>query len=98
MAYFDVTDRKRNNDIRHKLERRLDEIENNENLIMVGDFNGPQKSNWNGQLTLELMDKANVILLNGDEKCSREITRNHPMEKKCNRFHICQPKDLHKLY
>lgn len=59
LVYFDVIDRERNQGIKYILEARLEEIENDERLILLGDFNGhlgfivPQKLNWKGKITLE---------------------------------------------
>ena len=49
--------------------------------MVLGDFNGhigfigPQNLNYNGNNVLNLIEKWNLILLNGDEKCEGVITR-----------------------
>lgn len=65
-VYMAVTE-VRNNAIKQILERKVEEIDNEEKLMILGDFNGhlgsigPQEINWNGK-------KTKLMLLNGDDK------------------------------
>ena len=53
---------------------------NTRNYIILGDLNGhtgflgPQSMNKNGEIMLDLIDKNNLILLNGQPECKGEIT------------------------
>lgn len=81
LVCMDVQDQKRNENIRRELNTILDECTDRENIIVLGDFNGhlgfigDQALNRNGRYVLQLMENYNLTLLNGDEKCSGEITR-----------------------
>ena len=80
VIYLDVKDRERNRKIVEDLERNLEKHED-ENIILVGDFNGhlgfigAQQVNFNGQLIMKLMERWNLTLLNGMEGCIGENTR-----------------------
>ena len=51
-----------------------------ESYMILGDFNGhlgflgPHPMNKNGELLYNLIDKHNLILLNGHPECTGEIT------------------------
>ena len=59
----------------------MEKIKENEYIIILGDFNshvgflGPQKLEEKGRLLLNLIEKWNLIMLNGDQRCLGEITR-----------------------
>ena len=70
---------KKETKIRAELERKLESIDEQEALIIVGDFNchlgflGYQEENENGT-TMEFINGNNLILLNSDEKCQGTYT------------------------
>ena len=86
LAYFDVgktktgDDAERNRKIRADIEKAIEE-NTNEGLMVLGDFNAHLKrldgrrTDENGRMVLEWIDKLNLILLNGDEKCKGTYTR-----------------------
>ena len=55
-----------------------DHIQNIKNYIILDDFNGPigflgpQPTNKNGELMLDLIDSNNLVLLNGHADCRGE--------------------------
>lgn len=77
---MDVQDQGRNGLIRGELERKLLEL-SDENLLVMEDFNdhlgiiGKQRVDRNGKYVLELMRRWNLTLLNADDRCDGEITR-----------------------
>lgn len=79
LVYLVVNDHSRNNNMQKEIEYILDKYEN-EPLVLFGDFNGhigflePQEPNKNGERVIHFIVNKNLILLNGDSKCSREIT------------------------
>ena len=81
LVYMDVKDQDRNDIIRKKLNRILENIDSSEKIIILGDFNGhlgfvgPQHLDKNGKYVLDLMENFNLTLLNGDDNCNGEITR-----------------------
>ena len=81
LLYMDVSNEERNINIRSELNKILDQCNENENMIVLGDFNGhigfigPQDLNRNGKYLLDIMERFNLILLNGDDRCQGEITR-----------------------
>ena len=78
---MDVQEEARNMKIKNKVREVVEEIDVDENLILLGDFNanlgfvGPQKLNKNGKVVIELMETFNLILPNGDDRCEGQITR-----------------------
>ena len=86
LAYFDVGKKKtgddagRNRKIRAEIEKAMEE-NTSEGLMVLGDFNAHLKrldgrrTDENGKMVLEWIDKLNLILLNGDEKCKGTYTR-----------------------
>lgn len=81
LTYIDVSDRTRNGKIITKIDEELEKVQDEQLVILLGDFDGhlgfigPQPLNYNGKEVLDIMDKWNMILLNGDLKCEGEITR-----------------------
>ena len=65
---------------KHLMKYIQDHIQNIKNYIILGDFNGhigflgPQPTNKNGELMLDLIDNNNLILLNGHADCRGEVT------------------------
>ena len=63
------------------LESETSKAQDNREMILLGDFNGrlgflvPQSSDYNGNNVLNIIEKWNMILLNGNSKCEGEITR-----------------------
>ena len=86
LVYFDVKDKTRNGKIRQRLINRLSHVQPHDKIVLLGDFNGhlgfigPQDLNCNGRLILELMERFNLVLLNGDDKCKGTITRSQREE------------------
>ena len=86
LVYMDVQNQERNILIRTELGRRLEEL-SDEMLLVMGDFNGhlgiigKQRLDRNGKYVLELMEKWNLTLLNADDRCEGEITREQRGEK-----------------
>ena len=81
LVYMDVVSEERNIKIRKELDDILENCTDEDNIVVLGDFNGhlgfigPQEINRNGRYVLEIMERYNLILLNGDDKCNGEITR-----------------------
>ena len=81
LTYLDVKDKQRNKKIMNQLDQELSSVHDEEKVILLGDFNGhlgyigPQALNFNGENLLNIMEKWNLILLNGDNECVGEITR-----------------------
>ena len=77
LVYMSVTNYDGNNQL---IQYVQEHIENTKNYIILGDFNGhtgflgPQPMNKNGDMMLDLIDKNNLILLNGHPECKGEIT------------------------
>ena len=77
LVYMSVTNYDGNNQL---IQYVQDHIENTNNYIILGDLNGhtgflgPQSMNKNGDMMLDLIDKNNLILLNGHPECKGEIT------------------------
>lgn len=86
LLYMDVQDQGRNGLIRGELERKLLEL-CDENLLVMGDFNGhlgiigKQRVDRHGKYILELMRRWNLTLLNADDRCDGEITREQRGER-----------------
>ena len=117
LVYMDVTNEERNVKIRRELNEILEQSLEEDNLIILGDFNGhvgfigPQDINRNGKYVLELMEKYNLILVNGDDRCNGEITReengfksaidfilvNNNMYNKYNYMEIDEDKNIYRL-
>ena len=76
LVYMSVTNYDGNNQL---IQYVQEHIANTKNYIIVGDFNGhtgflgPQSMNKNGYIMLDLIDKNNLILLNGHPKCKGGI-------------------------
>ncbi|XP_068205230.1 uncharacterized protein PF3D7_1120000-like [Palaemon carinicauda] len=72
--------KERNIEIRAELEKKIEEVEEDQALIIMGDFNGHlgflgyQEENENGKKILEIINNKNLILLNVDEKCKGAYT------------------------
>ncbi|XP_068203194.1 uncharacterized protein PF3D7_1120000-like [Palaemon carinicauda] len=72
--------KERNVVIRAELAKKIEEVEEDEALIIMGDFNGHlgflgyQEENENGKKILEVINNKNLILLNVDEKCKGTYT------------------------
>ena len=81
LVYVDVKDKLRYEILMRQLDSELDKIKDGEKVILLGDFNGhigflgPQTLNHNGEKLLNLAEKWNLIILNGDSNCKGEITR-----------------------
>ena len=94
---------KRNIKIRNELNEILEKTLDSENILVLGDFNGhigyigPQDLNRNGRYVLELIEKYNLILLNGDDRCQGEITREENGVGSVIDFALCN-KNLYNIY
>ena len=77
LVYMSVTNYDGNNQL---IQYVQEHIENTKNYIILGDFNGhtgflgPHSMNKNGDMMLDLIDRNNLILLNGHPECKGEIT------------------------
>ena len=73
-------DTERNDKITKKIEEHVDKTECNENMILMGDFNGHldflgnQNCDRNGKFVKKLMDEKDLILLNIEEECEGIVT------------------------
>ena len=80
LIYMDVKDIDRNMDLQRKLNKTIEENENNKKIIL-GDFNahtgyiGSQERNRNGRYLDDLIGKFNLIMLNLDDRCKGTTTR-----------------------
>ena len=80
LVYMDVKDNKRNTDLQHELNVMIEQNEDNKKIIL-GDFNahtgylGSQERNKNGRYIDEMVGNHNMILLNSDDRCKGETTR-----------------------
>ena len=78
---MDVVSEERNIKIKKELDDILENCVDEDNVVVLGDFNGhlgfigPQEINSIGRYVLEIMERYNLILLNGDDQCNGEITR-----------------------
>ena len=67
-------DKTRNEKIKQELEEKLEESPDMA-TVLLGDFNGhvgflgSQKENRNGKFVIDVINKNNMILLNGDDIC-----------------------------
>ena len=81
LVYVDCKENERINYMYKTLNDELLEVKDKENLIVLGDFNGHlgfigmQEQNWKGRMLLDFIERWNLVLLNGDEACTGEITR-----------------------
>lgn len=84
IAYFDANKneegKKRNKILRKDIEKIIEKNEN-EGLIIAGDFNGHLRAidgrddDINGRMLMEWVDEQGMIMLNLDEKCEGKYTR-----------------------
>lgn len=80
LVYMDVKDQKRNEKIRKDINAVIQANES-EKLMVLGDFNGHlglvgnQRVDQNGKYLLSLMEKESMILLNNDDRCIGQYTR-----------------------
>ena len=87
LVYLDVKDKEINSKIKQTLFAELEQLKMDEKFVLLGDFNahlgflGQQHINWNGKMVLDIMEKGNLVLLNGVEECSGEITRSQRGEE-----------------
>ena len=81
VVYFsilDISNRDRNREIRREIEKIVEE--NNDKLLIIGDFNGHidglgyQKQDERGNMVMEWLENYNLILLNTDDRCEGLIT------------------------
>ena len=84
LVYFDARKTEEGKENNKKIKKDIEKmIENNrkEGLLIVGDFNGHleeldgRKDDLNGKMVMEWIDKFDLTLMNGDEKCEGTITR-----------------------
>ena len=95
-TYLDVKDINKNHKIK-EITMKILEKNNNEDipLILLGDFNahlgflGNQKLDVNGNLLLDIAEKYNLIILNGDPLCKGEITWSRNNLKSTKDFILC---------
>ena len=72
--------KERNRGIKERIEIILNEMEINEHLILMGDFNGhlgiigKQKENENGKIIKDLANKYNLVIANLEESCEGVYT------------------------
>ena len=86
LVYLDTCDGKKNLKMKSKLVNIVGAVDEDTDLILLGDFNayvgiiGPQELNRNGRRLLDLIETHSLILLNNDEKCVWEITHTEGRE------------------
>lgn len=77
--YFSVHHKERNGILRKDIEEII-EKKGEENLMIVGDFNGhvgfkgKQAVDVNGNMILDWLEVCNLVMLNDDFRCKGEIT------------------------
>ena len=87
LVYLDVTCNARNDYIHNELNTLITQHDEDSKLLVSGDFNGHlgflgrQNLDRNGRFVLDLLDRHNLILLNADDKCSGEVTREENGQK-----------------
>ena len=81
LVYFSVNDTPRNDEIKAKIEAIVEQYQDEDcGVMLLGDFNahvgfiGDQQLNRNGKIILDMMERFNLILLNGDERCDGKST------------------------
>ena len=80
LIYMDTKDQMRNTKLQNDLDKMIEEKEH-EKRIVLGDFNGhigyigKQKKDINGKYVDSLVENFNLVLLNGDDRCKGEVTR-----------------------
>ena len=83
LTYWDASEDNRNGEIVTCIRSILDQFEGK--LMILGDMNahvgflGEQQLNKNGERLLDLMEDCRLIMLNLDESCTGEITREQGM-------------------
>lgn len=81
LVYMDVSCEERNKKIRKELNSIIEKYGEDSDLVILGDFNGhvgflgPQEINKNGKYILDIMENYNLVLLNADDRCKGEVTR-----------------------
>ena len=101
LVYMSVTNYDGNNQL---IQYVQEHIENTKNYIILGDFNGhtgflgPQSRNKNGDMMLDLIDKNNLILLNGHPECKGEITWQQIRERKSTIDYLIIDTELHQRF
>ncbi len=81
LVYMSVQDKERNENMETEIRKIIEKLED-ENVILLGDFNGhvgyigDQELNNNGNIVLNIQEQNNLILLNGDDKCEGTYTWN----------------------
>ena len=79
VVYFSVHDKERNKGLRKEIEEIIGK-NSEENLMIVGDFNGhvgfkgKQTVDVNGNMILDWLEVYNLVMLNDDFRCTGEIT------------------------
>ena len=97
LVYISTNDDCRNNII-YKLLTDLTMKFQNENLLIIGDFNGhigclgPQPINKNGRKMLNFVDNSQLNILNLDIRCSGEITWKQGNKRSCIDFLLLNEK------
>ena len=79
IVYLDTKEKERNEIIKGKLYSIMTKIMNSP-ILVLGDFNGhvgfigKQEVNNNGNIVLDMAEKFNLVILNGDPRCEGETT------------------------
>ena len=98
LVYLDTSDVERNRKHRASIAGILDKMQEEENWILLGDFNGhlgfigEQEVDGNGRMVFGLMEEYNLVLLNADDRCEGSITRSFRGEKSAIDFMLVNAK------
>ena len=94
IVYMSINDNIRNEKIKKEIEEVIDKYEERKLMIIV-DFNGhigyigSQSVNTNGKLVLDILEKNNLVLINGDDRCQGITTWEQRNFKSTIDFVIC---------
>ena len=101
-VYFDTKEIPRNEAIIENLTYILDKVRDKP-IILLGDFNGhlgfigDQALNRNGSMVLDLAEKYDCVILNGDPACKGEITWSRKKQKSSIDFIVCN-QEMYKYF
>lgn len=94
IVYFDTKEIPRNEKIKEQLTSILDKTRNTP-TILLGDFNGhlgfigEQNVNKNGNIVLDIAERYDYVILNGDPACIGEVTWSRQNQKSSIDFILC---------
>ena len=103
LVYMDVKDQGRNDKIKREVLDILEDMGMDDNVMVLGDFNGhlgiigEQQLDKNGKYVFDLMEKYNLVLMNGDDRCQGVTTREECGNKSSIDFVLCNS-NLYKYF